>query len=1162
VHFRVLLPALTLVLSACGGGGGSEPAAPTQFLVSTQAGVNGTVSPVNAKVNAGQSVSFTITPAAEHQIGTVSGCDGRLNGQTYTTAAITANCTVSATFVTKRFLITTSTSRGGSITPASQTIEKGKTATFTLQPAAGFAVGSVKGCNGKLEGLTYTTGSVSADCNVEATFNERSWNVAVNVGAGGKASVATQSVKAGTVLSVNFIPDAGFELTDASGCGGTLRDLTLQTAPIASDCTIEAKFHPNNLVVLADAKLASVVRTALNLAPTADITKAQAATLQRLVASNAGISSIQGLQHFTGLKTLNLANNDITSIYPLQSLKALEELWLRANKKVTELQPLTGLTKLKRLYLASVAATDLSPLQALPLQTLELEQKAVLDLSPLRQMPLQQFTLRNSQTTDVSALASAPLRQLTLTGSKVNSISMLSNLAGLQTLTADGSDLVDISVLKQATALQSLNLSRTKVIDIATLASLNYSPNASLSISGCLDVRGYSRHIPQLNDLQTTKKITVQSNGGSRSDCADTLGGVTLVANGNVINRQLNYSIQVSGNTNPLMCAVYLDLDDQLPNYQTATWQDCSVSMNKILPGITADQFRVSLLFDNGIGGEKLVKFDAGAAPASPQLQSMDLNQITLSNRALLTAGRDGLLRLHVTAAQTPTNLPQVTVQASLNGNRQSFTAKAPPRLPTSKVHRSLTDSYQLLIPASWMQAGLELTAYVNGTVAQTLKPSFAPSRPLAIRIVPFQLGEKVATLPSTQQVETWVKNFWPFSEVTVRTRAPYVLKASGTTTTAYAMLAELSDLRRIEGESVYYYGYFAPEMGDGCCGGLGYVSFPVAVGFDTDRDGAILAHELGHNFGRNHVDCGTPDNPDRNYPYAANSTGSVGLSPDLSTLRLPEQYKDVMSYCSPKHVSDYNVEAVQEFVKQFPPPAFASTAAAAIEGDIASDIAGDIEVDITGAAQAGRTLYISGSIRDGALFIRTMLPLNRAAHMPVGSNPTGLTQTTDGALGMAPEHLIAKVQGSNGQWAQFPAQLLQIDHAADGVDFMLEIPYQNVIGLQLWQGGRLLAAQSATPTMPAPAAAHFSSAVDLAAMININEASNEVCVRWPAKGDQQLSVLHQVAPSIDSSGLTTLALNETSAEFCRPVIDLPSGGQWRIIWRDQLQVREFIQRR
>jgi Leucine-rich repeat (LRR) protein len=1146
VHYRVLLPAFTLLLTACGGGGGSEPAAPAQFLVSTQASVGGTISPDSLNVSAGQTASFTITPAVDFQIGDVTGCDGRLNGQTYTTAAVSANCTVSANFATKRFTVSTKAGRGGTISPSSQTIEKGKTAVFNLQPSAGFTVDTVKGCNGKLEGRTYVTGMISADCSVEASFIESSWTVTVNVGTGGKASAATQKVSNGTVLSMNFTPDSGFELTDASGCGATLRDLTLQTAPITSDCTIDAKFHPNNQVVLADAKLAALVRTALNIAPSEPISKTQAATLQRLVASNAGITSIQGLQHFTGLKSLNLSNNDITSIYPLQTMKALDELWLRANKKVTDLQPLKGLTSLKRLFIANIGATDMSALQGLPLTTLELEQKAALDLTALRGMPLQQFTLRNSDTTDISALATAPLRQLTLSGSKVSSLAMLSNLASLQSLTADGTDLSDITSLKQASLLQSVNLSRTKVIDINTLASLNFATNGSLAVSGCLDLRGYSRHIPQLNDIQASKKISVQSNGGSRSDCPDTLGGVTLSASGTVNNRLLNYNIQVSGNSNPLMCAVYLDLDDQLPNYQTASWQDCSVSMNKVFPSVAADQFRVSLLFDNGIGGEKLVKFEAGSAPATPQLQSMDLNQITLSNKALLTTGRDGLLRLHVTAAQSPASLPQVTVQARLNGNQQTFTAKAPARLPTSKVHRSLTDSYQLVIPAAWMQAGLELTASVNGAVAQTLKPSFAPARPLSIRIVPFQLGDKVASMPSTQQVETWIKNFWPFSEVTVRARAPYVLKATGSSTTAYVMLAELSDLRRIEGESVYYYGYFSPEMGDGCCGGLGYVSFPVAVGFDDDPEGAILAHELGHNFGRNHVDCGKPDNPDRNYPYAGNSTGSVGLAPDFTALRSPDEYKDVMSYCSPKHVSDYNVEAVQEFVKQFPPPSFRATAA--------------VDGGLTGAAPAGRTLYISGNIRDGAMTIRTMLPLNRAPQASAASE------------------IIAKVQDNRQQWREFDAQLLPIDHASaeSGVDFMLEIPYQEVMGLQLWQAGRLLAAfessaATSSVTLQGDRAVQPAKAapLDLAKLIRLQETNNEVCVHWPSGGSQQISLLHHISvdsahesSSSGSSGVTTVALNETAAEFCRPITDLPSGGQWRVIWRDKLSIREFVQQR
>jgi hypothetical protein len=48
----------------------------------------------------GQTQAFTVTPGAGYRIASVAGCGGSLAGSTYTTAAVTAACTVQARFET------------------------------------------------------------------------------------------------------------------------------------------------------------------------------------------------------------------------------------------------------------------------------------------------------------------------------------------------------------------------------------------------------------------------------------------------------------------------------------------------------------------------------------------------------------------------------------------------------------------------------------------------------------------------------------------------------------------------------------------------------------------------------------------------------------------------------------------------------------------------------------------------------------------------------------------------------------------------------------------------------------------------------------------------------------------------------------------------------
>ena len=71
--------------------------------VTPTAGPNGSIAPATPQtVIAGTTFTFTftITPSAGYAIQTVTGCGGALTGATYTTAPITADCTITASFTT------------------------------------------------------------------------------------------------------------------------------------------------------------------------------------------------------------------------------------------------------------------------------------------------------------------------------------------------------------------------------------------------------------------------------------------------------------------------------------------------------------------------------------------------------------------------------------------------------------------------------------------------------------------------------------------------------------------------------------------------------------------------------------------------------------------------------------------------------------------------------------------------------------------------------------------------------------------------------------------------------------------------------------------------------------------------------------------------------
>lgn len=179
LNHSALLPlaALAAMLSGCGEGNGqAPPPEPTTFQVSTTVnGGSAAVTPEEAEVEEGQSISFEIAPDTGFRILSASGCGGSLDGSTFTTGAVTADCTVAvmlepltaAPTEPKTFEVGTTVNGGSAtVTPEEAEVTEGETASFTIVPDTGYRILGVDGCGGSLDRGTYVTGSVSDDCAV------------------------------------------------------------------------------------------------------------------------------------------------------------------------------------------------------------------------------------------------------------------------------------------------------------------------------------------------------------------------------------------------------------------------------------------------------------------------------------------------------------------------------------------------------------------------------------------------------------------------------------------------------------------------------------------------------------------------------------------------------------------------------------------------------------------------------------------------------------------------------------------------------------------------------------------------------------------------------------------------------------------------------------
>src|SRR6185436_3760962 len=84
---------------------------------------------------------------------------------------------------------------------------------------------------------------------------------------------------------------------------------------------------------------------------------------------------------------------------------------------------------------------------------------------------------------------------------------------------------------------------------------------------------------------------------------------------------------------------------------------------------------------------------------------------------------------------------------------------------------------------------------------------------------------------------------------------------------------------------------------------------------YDFPRGGEVIAHELGHNFGRDHVNCGNPSSIDANYPYPpctmtipdlTSPSAHFGFDPIGLNVINPGINGDLMSYAGTRWPSDY----------------------------------------------------------------------------------------------------------------------------------------------------------------------------------------------------------------------------------------------------------------
>ncbi len=232
-------------------------------------------------------------------------------------------------------------------------------------------------------------------------------------------------------------------------------------------------------------------------------------------------------------------------------------------------------------------------------------------------------------------------------------------------------------------------------------------------------------------------------------------------------------------------------------------------------------------------------------------------------------------------------------------------------------------------------QASGSNSAAVHPAAGQQILGAVSTGKSLRIVLVPVRYNaDKSGRLPDTTAGQLKIYRdalfrIYPVAEVDIRVAEPFDWSGAinGNGNGWVELLNAMTKLRQTSSAAFdeHYYGVFrATETFEQFCNGTclaglsqiapspmqAWSRVGIGLGFAGEGSGETAAHEIGHEQGRSHAPCGTAQGVDSSYPYQGGVTGGWGY--DLIGKQLiPPMNVDLMSYCKPKWISDYNYGAV-----------------------------------------------------------------------------------------------------------------------------------------------------------------------------------------------------------------------------------------------------------
>ncbi len=291
-----------------------------------------------------------------------------------------------------------------------------------------------------------------------------------------------------------------------------------------------------------------------------------------------------------------------------------------------------------------------------------------------------------------------------------------------------------------------------------------------------------------------------------------------------------------------------------------------------------------------------------------------------------LVADEHALLRVFLASNGTVTNKPAVQATFYLDGE-EVYSVTIPSegvKIPDKIDESSLVISANSLVPAEVIRPGLEFIVEIESDSALFTESRTKSRLPetgrlavdvwdmpvLNLTIVPLLWDEDpdFATVNQTQGMDAnddlfrMTRDLLPVQEFQLTVREPvYISTDPAFGQDISELIGALEVIRAMDAASGYYMGVL--RTGGGAARRPGFVS--ISGLFEE-----TVAHELGHNLSLGHAPCnsrlGEITGLDLSFPNDDGNIGAWGYDINSSSLIHPVT-PDLMSYCDPEWISDYN---------------------------------------------------------------------------------------------------------------------------------------------------------------------------------------------------------------------------------------------------------------